>query len=233
MGLTLIELFVALAIMAMVTVMLYGSLRLGNQVWEAVETNSYTIGNLNLARNFIQQTLRQVRSVNWVIESNTVNLFAGTSNQLEFVAPIGGFLGMGGLYLLRITLLATPNGNDLVLQRWLLHKDILNGSLPDVPEWEQLQQPNNIEVPYDATWGVYGSSMLLAHTNSIKFNYFGPQANSQDYAWQDTWQDQNVLPALIKVSLGAEMGWPDLVIALVGKDITTTNPNFLIPGGKR
>jgi len=216
-GFTLIELLISLALIGIIVVLLYGGLRLGSRTWEAVETRSGRSEGLRLARGFLQRSLLQARKAYWQIDTNSQLLFTGEPGQLEVAAPLSGFVGLGGLYLLRFTQIDQGQGRALVVQRWLVHRDILGGGKSrGIPPWYPLEHPTGLEVPHDAELGLYGTHKLLPAVGRLTFSYFGPLPDGTGAAWQEDWQARSDLPQLVKISLGGDEGWPDLIVALAG-----------------
>lgn len=220
-GITLIELIISLSLIGMLTVILYGGLRLGARSWDSIEIYSERTENLRLARGFIQRALRQAVAAYGQVEEQQVLLFTGNEEQLEFVAPLSGFLGMGGLYLLRFATIRMGREHSLIVERWLMHPDIFSGKLEGVPEWKPLEPPRSVKVPYDAEWGIYGTSLLLPMIGEYKFSYFGPTKDNPEAEWQEEWEERQEMPILIKISLGADTGWPDLIVAMTGDKVAT------------
>jgi general secretion pathway protein J len=222
-GFTLIELLISLALIGIMVVLLYGGLRLGSRTWEGVEIKSGRSEGLRLARGFLQRTLLQAHNVHWRLDNVLVSLFTGDQEQLEVVAPLNGFVGLGGLYLLRFTRIDQGQRHNLVVQRWLVHRDILSGDLAGIPPWQPLERPANLEVPYDAPQGLYGTSLLLPSAGRLTFSYFGPLPDGTGSDWQEDWQGRLDLPQLVKISLGGDEGWPDLVVALADSAVQSSS----------
>ena len=62
-GFTLIELIIALALIALITLLLFSGLRLGTRAWDGVDTVSERHAELRSARTFLDQALRQARDL--------------------------------------------------------------------------------------------------------------------------------------------------------------------------
>lgn len=215
-GFTLIELLIALSLISIMMVLLYGGLRLGSRTWEGVETTSEQSEGLRLARGFLRRTLLQARSAYWQVDKSSLFLFLGDRQQLEFVTPLSGFVGIGGLYLLRFSQIGQGQRRNLVVQRWLVHRDILNGNGAGVPQWRPLEHSDTLKVPDDAALGLYGTNLLLPNVGQLTFSYFGPLPDGRGTEWQQDWQGRSRLPQLVKISLGKDAGWPDLIVPLAG-----------------
>lgn len=224
-GFTLIELLISLSLIGMLTVMLYGGLHTGVRSWDSIEVYAERTEGLRLARGFLQRTLRQAVATHATIKDQQILLFTGNTEQLEFVAPLSGFLGMGGLYLLRFTQVKLNKDVSLVVERWLVHPDVFGGKIEDIPEWEPLKSPGSLKIPHDSAWGIYGTSLLLPASGPLIFSYFGPTKDKPEAEWQEEWEERNELPILIKISLGANLGWPDIIVALAGDKVAINQNN--------
>ncbi len=212
-GFTLLELLIALTLVSLILALLFGGLRLGSRTWDAVERRTSATENQRVARDFIRRSLLQAQRVNWAFERRNYALFFGNSGQVEFVSPMSGHVGLGGLYVLRLTLVPWKQGKALVLQRWLLHPDVLDGG-ESVPEWQPLEPPGQLRIPYDEASGVYGTSLLLESVEELELRYFGMNNTSQAPEWLDEWENKAELPLNIGLSIDTGESWPEIIVPL-------------------
>ena len=212
-GFTLLELLIALSLISLIMALLFGGLRLGSRSWEGIEQRVQRTEEVRLARSFIRRALLQARKVNWQHEQRMQVLFYGSDSQLELVTPLSGYVGLPGLYVLRIALVRGDEGQDLVLQRWLFNPEVLEGK-GEIPEWRPLEHPGNLKVPHDGPMGAYGTTLLLHDPGGLEFSYFGQVHGSFELDWHGEWEGQPLLPRLVKISFGEESEWPDLVVPL-------------------
>ena len=61
-GFTLIELLIALAMISLITLLLFSGLRLGSRTWESIDAAAEQIGELRLAHGFLTRTLTSGQS---------------------------------------------------------------------------------------------------------------------------------------------------------------------------
>ncbi|MBK1647376.1 general secretion pathway protein GspJ [Rhabdochromatium marinum] len=224
-GFTLVELLIALVILSVITLLLFSGLRLGSRAWESVETVSERLADLRLARNFIERSLRQVRKVELRVEGQKFLVFSGQTDQLEFVAPLSSHVGVPGLYILRLTLEDTgDNTKRLVLTRWLLHPDVLNGT-DNAPAWQPLTEASNFgsngdALDRDLAAGAQGRTLLLPQVGHFVMSYYGLQRGEQVPGWYDEWLDQSELPYRVRLDLSTpEQNWPVALISLPGPGV--------------
>ena len=151
-GFTLIELIIALALVALITVLLFSGLRLGSRAWDGVDTVAERNAELRSARGFLDRTLSQARDLVLRYDAQDHQVFAGDATSLEFVAPLSEHVGIPGLYVLRLGLEGDGKDLNLVLTRWLLHPDVLSGGA-DAPEWQPLD-PGSPGISAVAVWSM-------------------------------------------------------------------------------
>jgi len=226
-GFTLIELVIALALIGLISLLLFSGLRLGNRAWEGVETVSERTAAPRISRNFLVRSLSQVRPAQVTFDSQQRLVFAGDAERLEFVAPLSEHVGTPGLYILRLSLVQDMEGR-LVLTRWLLHPEVLEGS-GEIPEWEPLGEqtppPAGEALDEDLAAGAFGTSVLLDGVSELEFAYFGIAEGEQEPAWYPQWFDQPRLPQAVRMHLVTQgLPWPDLLVRL-----NDSNPRTLSP----
>ena len=209
-GFTLMELLIALVLLSIMVVMLFGGLRLGARSWDSVEAQIDEIGEVRSIRGFIQRHLMQSAVVFETTPEGRRVVFGGTPTALEFVTPMPAHLGFGGLYLIRLEALEGDEGMQLRMTRWLYHPEILEGE-GDIPGWESLREDgkssrrNEGEAQDDRA--LYSERLLLDEVEKIEFSYFGEGTDEEAPSWQDEWLDNNVAPELVRLQLTGIDGW--------------------------
>ena len=222
-GFTLVELLIALAMVALIALLLFSGLRLGSRAWEAVDASAERTGALRLVNEFLVRTLSQTRPAQATLEAQPVSVFAGDEVRLELVAPLSENVGLPGLYILRLALEGAGERRNLVLTRWLMHPEILEGK-DDIPPWTPLKEDSSMELDalppdMDAAGGAFGRTLLLEDVEGLEISYFGipiGELGASDQAdWHKQWLDQSALPLLVRIHLiSLNRSWPDLIVAL-------------------
>jgi general secretion pathway protein J len=218
-GFTVIEMIIALAIIGLISLLLFSGLRLGSRSWEAVEQVSGRISDLRLVDAFLTRALRQARAVQRVFDGSTVLMFGGDAERIEFTAPLSEHLGVSGLYLLRLALEDSGQGSALVMTRWSLHPEVLEGG-DGFPAWEPIKDQSatafsGYPAEMDAAGGAFGRTLLLADVDRFEIAYYGQPDAETEAAWHDEWLDQERLPTLVRLRLATKtQSWPDLVVTL-------------------
>ncbi len=218
-GFTLIELLIALAMISLITLLLFSGLRLGSRAWEGVDAAAERIGSLRLAHNFLERTLTQARPATVIVDAGVVPVFAGEPERLELAAPLSEHVGVPGVYILRLTLEGDGDRRNLVLTRWLIHPEVLAGG-DEIPAWQPMKDDTemllkSLPLDTDAAAGAFGRTLLLEGVDGFGIRYFGALEGESEPDWHEDWLDQGSLPALVRIHLtSTEQSWPDLVVAL-------------------
>jgi general secretion pathway protein J len=191
-GFTLLELLIAMTLMSLVLVLLYGGLRLTTRGWESGEESAEKLNEISLVHDFIRRQLQQSLTV-FRDDPNQgrIVVFAGESARISVVAPMLSYLGLGGLYVIELNVSGTEGAGQLHM-RWY-------------PYRPSAQDSGNEG----------GETILLEGISDLRWAYFGFEQNEQIPQWHDRWQDSERRPILVRLSLKWRgEPWPDLVAAL-------------------
>ncbi len=196
-GFTLIEIVVALALLALMIAMLPATLHMGRRAWETgdlIERRE----DLFAARSFLERTLGEAMPVYARLPSGGTGIaFRGDPASLEFVAPSSAGPAGGGLY--RYALWSTrsqesPNALFLSANPFQVGPSAPPGA-PAAPE----------------------TRILVRRLDAARLRYFGRVSRQQDAPqWTDTWDRNDALPDLVELSLVGVDGQtpPPLVVEL-------------------
>lgn len=193
-GFTLVELMVALFLLALMSSVLYGSLSLSATSWDRGEAKAEQTTDMRQTGEFLRQALTAEHPLRLHKAVDQPLYFAGASDSLAFAGATPGRVG-GGIYYFRLAL--APNGNTsrLVLSR-------------TIPDYAALKAP---------TFDGAEASVLADGISELKFSYFGRDPDASDVvdpSWRDHWDDPQVLPLLIRMDIKTAQGasWPPLVV---------------------
>ena len=218
-GFTLVELLIALAMVSLITVLLFSGLRLGSRSWDAVDASAERTGALRLAHGFLLRTLTQARAASLVYDGAMVPVFGGDAQRLEYAAPLSEHVGVPGIYVLRLQVEGSGDRRDLVLTRWLIHPEVLEGT-DEIPAWEPLKEDSQMSLSsilpdQDAAAGAFGRTLLLENLAGLALSYYGVTEGESDPEWHDEWLEQATPPSLVRIHLTTSgQTWPDLIVAL-------------------
>jgi prepilin-type N-terminal cleavage/methylation domain-containing protein len=177
-GFTLLELLVALALLATLTVILMSALEFGTQVWRRDDKGA---ADLAVAYRTLQNNIERALPIPERVEqSNAVVMaFDGTADALTLVVANPGRVGLLGDTVLRVER-NDGDGAPFLAVSW---------------------------APYDpkqrlAIDAFNETLTLLPDVHAVSFRYFG--ARDQDGGprrWSDAWRMQSRLPRVIAIDL--------------------------------
>ena len=193
-GTTLIELLVALSLLALMAVLLLGGMRLGLRVWDSGGDRQVFEQRLERTDAFLRQLLGQAgRAAPAVQTPGADNIagaplqpivnagFLGEADRLHFIALLPYQLGSDGKYEFELARHSSADGGNLVLG------------------WRRgIGSAGEVEGPTQ--------TVLLGDVRSLRFAYFGHLTNEARSAWHDRWADPTGLPALIRLDLSLALG---------------------------
>lgn len=218
-GFTLIELIIALALVAMMVGLLFGALRFGGKAWEATDQHTERDAEVRLVWQYLADRLEQANGLSAAAKATDGNhfFFTGVGDALEFVSPMPAQLGSGGLYIIRLQAAGSGRDKTLRLTRWAYHPEVLDGT-GGVPEWQPLDKSSvhsrSREVPSMRAW--YSESELVDDLKSFAVSYFGPEVQADPKGeWRDEWTEKEFLPWMVSIRIEDSVGaWPEMVFEL-------------------
>jgi general secretion pathway protein J len=193
-GFTLVELMVALLLLALMSSILYGSLSLSATSWDRGEAKAEQAGDMRQTGEFLRQALTAEHPLRLHKALDQPLYFAGASDSLAFAGATPGRVG-GGIYYFRIALAPSGESSKLLLSR-------------TIPDYTALKPPS-----FDGA----DASVLADGVAQLKFSYFGRDPDAADVvdpSWRDHWDDPQILPLLIRMEVKTAQGtsWPPLVV---------------------
>lgn len=185
-GFTLLEMLVALALLAMFASALpqaYGLLR---KTWGTSAALSRDNPEQS-ARSFLLARLGEAAPVYERRSEGDEIAFSGTADSVNFVAPLAHAPAGGGLYRFRLFVGPDANGRSalqvaLELQNTPLQREAFqsNTAAPDVRR--------------------------LAPASALRVRYFGRPSAREKALWLDSWSRVDTLPDLVEITLVRENG---------------------------
>jgi general secretion pathway protein J len=192
-GFTLVELLVAITLIALLTVGLYQAFGIGTRAARTVSANIDRPAEIALAYDFMERSFATAEPLTASTGSPQAAIdFDGQSEALSFVALPPAFLAIGGFQRVHLGLEPGKNGARLVVS-W---DGVARGPIAAQPARLQL-------------------SVLIDEVRSLSFAYFGVAGPKQRPAWLDRWSERDGLPQLIRMRLILANGTqaPDLIVA--------------------
>jgi len=128
-GFTLIELSIALVLLALMASVLYGSLSLAGMSWDRGEAKAQQTSEMRLTEDFLRRTLTSQHPLRFQKVLEKPLYFLGTGNSLAYAAALPGRVG-AGIYYFKIGLVPNGDSSRLTLSRVI--PDYAATSLPDL-----------------------------------------------------------------------------------------------------
>ncbi len=195
-GFTLVELTIALVLLALLAAVLGGALNLASTSLDRGEAKVEDTSGMRLTQAFLRANLEGQHPLRMRKIVELPLLFVGEREELRYTGALPARVAGGGIWLYRLTVARNDARSPLVLERVL--PDLNAASQPDLSEPER--------------------SVLAQDIAELKLGYFGRDAGASDVnepTWRDRWDDAQRLPMLIRIDVQPKRGppWPTLVVA--------------------
>lgn len=195
-GFTLLELVVALTLLALMASILFGALGYAGRSWEGGEAKVESTAAMRLSHGFLRAQLESQHPMRMRKMPDYPLLFSGGLDELRFAAALPARITGGGLWYYRLRVRNEEDHSRLILER----------SLPDVdaaalPEFDKSER-----------------SILADDIKELRVGYFGYEtlaARTTAPTWRERWDDPHRLPLLIRIDVVPKAGaaWPTLLVA--------------------
>jgi len=197
-GFTLIEVLIAMTLLSIMVVLLFGTLKICAESWEKGESKIEEVNEVAVVYNFFQRHLSAAKPLydDFSVAGQRTFSFQGNPQSLQFVGDFPASAGRGGLQLFSIQL---QDNQDPSLSAGTQINVTLTPFFP-VAEGEELQKE---EVT------------LIKHVRNFSLAYFGPDDNGET-SWQNEWLDKETQPQLVKINIERDNGmfWPEMIVEL-------------------
>ena len=196
-GFTLVELLVAMVLLGMISVALFGGIRLGARSWAAGHERLEQINEIEAAQGVLRLLLGQARRVALFDAGRRRDAvsFTGRPDEVYFAAPLPAHRGLGGAHGFALRVSKRANGSHLVLS------------------W-RLQRP---ETPPSAAGDFEDEAVLLDNVRDVSIAYFGAPEDDRAPEWLENWEGVDGVPRLVRLTVEFEPDsgryWPPLTIA--------------------
>ena len=195
-GFTLVELLVAMTLLAFLSITLFGGLRFGARSWEAVVDSSAERDRIASTQTFLRDRLGQLTLPGpaRLRQIDAEGRLDGGPDRVEFIAPWLSALSLGGLY--RFTLWHDDTGNGRLMLRWA----------PAEADPDALEELGDLA----------GERILLDGVAEFSLSYYGAPDEDAEPEWLDQWENPDAPPLLVRVDLAfadARRVWPVFIVA--------------------
>lgn len=194
-GFTLLELSIALVLLALMGAVLYGALGFAGTSWDKGEAKVDATSGMRLAQEFLRAQLEQQHPLRMRKVAEFPLLFLGDRNEIRYAAALPSRVAAGGIWYYRLTVGDDVRG-PLVLERMV--PDVNGTRVPDFNDAEK--------------------SIIVTGIAEIRFAYYGRDggsSNADEPSWRDRWDNAQRLPLLVRIDVIPKQGpaWPTLVVA--------------------
>lgn len=195
-GFTLIELTVALALVALMASVLYGALGFAGTSMDKGEARAEANASMRLTEEFLRGQMEMQHPLRMRKIAEFPLLFAGDRSEMRYAAPLPPRVVAGGIWFYRLRVATDDPRSPLVLERMVPD---LNGARP--PEFTAPER-----------------SILAENIADLRIDYFGRDAGAglnDAPSWHDRWDNPQRLPTLVRIAIVPKHGapWPVLVAA--------------------
>ncbi len=218
-GFTLVELLMAITLMAIIMTLAYQGLRSGTRAVAGGEDLVDRTNRLRIVQQFVRTQVSRMLPLALKSEEDDedtlgVVLFEGDDDTMRFVAPMPGYLSRGGPHEQVLALRPGPKGQELLFAFRLL------GSFDDGDALED---------------GETEPTILLEGIERGRFEYLTVDDEGEPTEWLDEWEDGASTPLLVRLEFemtdGSRLNWPTLEIAplIDGTAVRSSSRGNIIP----
>ena len=194
-GFTLLEILLALALMAMVMLGVWGALAGATRMTHSADALMARSENVRTVQEFLRRHVAAAGMIPWTEGSGTrARVFEGGASSMQYVAPLPMQSGHAGLYLQTLSLQKDDSGGTTLRLSYRPYT-------------------GNLEVD-----GEPEHHVLLTGLSGGRFQYLAAAAYGKPARWRDDWTALNGLPLAVRIHLDpvwrARVPFPDLLIPL-------------------
>lgn len=191
-GFTLLEILLALALLAFVMLGVWGAMRGAARVTHSADAVMEQGEAVRTVQQFLRRYVGAAGPQPFVaVDGSAARMFEGNATSMEYVAPLPMQSGHAGLYIQMVSLQKDGAGTSLRL---------------DYQPYTDQQAANGQPVQH----------VLLTHLRGGRFQYLATAAFGKPAAWRDDWRATNGLPLAVRIHLDpawrTRVGFPDMVI---------------------
>jgi general secretion pathway protein J len=195
-GFTLVELTIALVLLALLSAVLFGSLGFAGTTLDRGEAKVEGTSNMRLAQAFLRSNLEQQHPLRMRKIAEFPLLFAGEREEMRYAAVLPARVAGGGVWFSGLWAPRDDPRGAVVLERVI--PDL---GAPQAPDFREAER-----------------SVLAEGIRELRIGYYGRDpgaADANEPSWRDRWDDPQRLPLLVRIDVTPSSGpaWPTLVVA--------------------
>jgi general secretion pathway protein J len=174
-GFTLLEVLVAISLVAALIVTLAGGLRLGTRAWESARVGAELDDANTMVRAIAGQLERAFAAKRRLDDGLSVVAFAGDADGCRFVTLSEGTANWGGL-------VTTEIGRD---------------GAQGLDVWTKVYREDDFAAARESM----RATRLTDRLEGLSFAYYGETATDQKPQWRDAWRNAEKGPRLVRLTL--------------------------------
>ena len=219
-GFTLLELLVAMSLLAVIMAGLVSALRGMAQTEAKIDARLQRLDEMRVVRSFLTQTLSRISAAEVEapgVTGKRIVSFSATSDSLTWVGILPARHGAGGRHFFQVAVQGDESARDLVFRFTPMVPDVVT------PDWSNAQ-----------------SRTLVKGVTQVQFQAQGLQPDGYQSAepwpqgWQPGWPVSNQLPEQVRLALADAVGpWPAWTIALRPLPQSDPSISIVVIGGSR
>lgn len=179
-GFTLVEMLLAITLMATLLALAYGGLSAATKASDKGQELLKTSGKIRITQQFIRRQINQMLPLPFdEIDDAAATrvVFEGGGQRIQYVAPMPGYLGAGGPQVQVMEFVEEERGLSLHFYHALL--------LEFDPEYLYEREP----------------VVLLEGVLGAQFQFLGRDDDGDITGWSASWDDPSVLPVAVRLDL--------------------------------
>jgi general secretion pathway protein J len=215
-GFTLLEILIAVTLLALMMVLAFGSLRTAVRATRSGEALVARTDRTRVVQEFLRRQLSHAMPLPFerLEDTGENRVFVADRDELRFVAPMPGYLARGGPHVQWLKITRGAEGDQLEFD----HAQ-LNGYDHDDPKGDSTREP----------------VVLLDGISEARFEFRALDQEGELSEWSSSWEDPQRLPLLVRLRVefgrDSRQRWPDLEIPLLTATATPSLFNVgRIPG---
>jgi general secretion pathway protein J len=211
-GFSLLEILVAVTLLALLLALAFGSLRTAMRSARSGEALVERTDRMRVAQEFLRRQLSHAMPLPFerLEDTGENRVFVADRDELRFVAPMPGYLARGGPHVQWLRLVDDADGSRLEFD----HAQ-LNGYDPDDPKGDSEREP----------------VVLIEGFREARFEFRALDEQGELGEWSANWEDPQRLPLVVRLTLEfdeeSRQRWPDLEIPLL---TATATPSLFNTG---
>lgn len=196
-GFTLIEMLVGMALLGMLTLVLFSALRFGTQSWERTEEKSLQVVDLAIMESLLRREMGKAFPLRVGLASENKVAFEGDERGVRFFTGLPAHFSTGGLSLVEVRFHPDSGTADTKGGKLKFRHALQDGLETDFTSSQRPQETS-----------------MLAGLSEVSFSYFGVSSDQGEPVWRTSWSDSGRLPMLVKMTLQLPSGGREIILPL-------------------